>query len=191
MHAPRLFVLVSMNDGVLRHAVQLEAISELDQLLWRSGVAYWLFGGWAVDFHAARVTREHGDIDIAIWADDRARVDTLLRGRAWIHRPEVGENGYTCYERNEIRLEVAFLARGERGEVYTPLLNGRGEWPADSFGDDIAQCHGVRARVVSRESLIADKSIVRSDTVTAANDRADIASLLHATGRSAPPPNER
>jgi hypothetical protein len=28
-------------------------------------IAYWLFGGWAVDFHAGQVTREHGDIDIA------------------------------------------------------------------------------------------------------------------------------
>jgi hypothetical protein len=27
---------------------------------------YWLFGGWAVDFHAGRVTRDHADIDLAV-----------------------------------------------------------------------------------------------------------------------------
>lgn len=169
----------------------LAALAELDQVLPRHDVAYWLFGGWAVDFHAGRVTREHGDIDIAIWSDDQERMATLLLDRAWVHHPEVGEDGYTCYKRNGIRLEVAFLARDERGHVYTPLRNGRGEWPADSFGDDVAQLQGVRARVIGRESLISDKSIVRSDAVTATKDRADIASLLHPVGRPTPPPNER
>ena len=103
----------------------------------------------------------------------------LLLDRAWLHRPASGEDGYTCYERNGIRLEVAFLARDEHGHVYTPLRHGRGEWPADTFGDEVAQLRGVRARVMSRESLIADKSIMRPDTVTAAKDRADVASLLH------------
>jgi aminoglycoside-2''-adenylyltransferase len=164
---------------------QLAALAELDQLLPPCAVDYWLFGGWAVDFHAGRVTREHADIDIAIWADDRERVAALLLDRAWMHRPEAGEDGYTCYERCGVRLEVAFLARDERGLVYTPLRNGRGEWPADSFADDIAQLSGVRggvrARLVSRESLIADKSVIRSDSVTAAKDRADVASLLRRT----------
>jgi Aminoglycoside-2''-adenylyltransferase len=168
----------------------LAALAEVDQLFQRHGVAYWLFGGWAVDFHAGRVTREHGDIDIAIWSTDRERVATLLLGRAWVHREEVGEDGYTCYERNGIRLEVAFLARDGGGHVYTPLRDGRGEWPADSFGDQVAQLRGVRARVIGRESLIADKSIVRFDAVTATKDRADIASLLNPVGRSTPSRNE-
>jgi hypothetical protein len=158
---------------------QLAALAELDQLLPRHDVDYWLFGGWAVDFHAGRVTREHGDIDIAIWSGDRERLAMLLLDRAWVHRPEVGEDGYTRYERNGIRLEVAFLARDERGYVYTPLQDGRGEWPADSFGDEVMQLHAVRARVVGRESLTSDKSIVRSDAMTVAKDRADVASLLH------------
>jgi hypothetical protein len=169
----------------------LAVLAELDQVLRDHGVVYWLFGGWAVDFHAGRVTREHDDIDIAIWSDDRARVATLLHERAWIHRPDAGEDGYTCYERHEVRLEVAFLARDERGQIYTPLQGGRGEWPVDSFGDDVAQLRGVHARVVSSASLIADKSIVRSDTMTAAKDRADIATLLCRVGHSASPPSER
>ena len=147
---------------------QLAALAELDQALSVHGVDYWLFGGWAVDFHAGRVTREHADIDIAIWSDDRERVATLLLDRAWVHRPEAGEDGYTSYDRHGIRLEVAFLARDERGLVYTPLRVGRGEWPAGSLGDEIAQLRGVRARVVGRASLFYDKSVIRSVAVTAA-----------------------
>ena len=97
-----------MSDGVPQHSAHLAILAELDQLLRDHGVAYWLFGGWAVDFHAGRVTREHDDIDIAIWSDDRAQLAALLHERAWIHRPDAGEDGYTCYERNEVRLEVAF-----------------------------------------------------------------------------------
>src|SRR5438094_471562 len=118
---------------------QLAALAELDQLLSLDGIHYWLFGGWAVDFHAGRVTREHADIDVAVWLDDRVRVAALLVDCAWVHRPEAGEDGYTCYERHGVRLEVAFLARAEDGHIYTPLRNGRGEWPAGSFGDEVRQ----------------------------------------------------
>lgn len=157
---------------------QLAALAELDLWLASQDVDYWLFGGWAVDFHAGRITRAHGDIDIAVWSDDSKRLARLLRQRAWVHRPGVGEDGYTCYERDGLQLEIAFLARDEEGNIYTPLRDGRGEWPADSFGDEVAQLLGVRVRVVGRESLIADKSIIRSDAVIAAKDRADLASLM-------------
>jgi len=155
----------------------LTALAELDRLLRSHNVDYWLFGGWAVDFHAGHVTRDHSDIDIAIWSNDQARVSTVLQDSGWAHRPDAGEDGSTCYERSGIRLEVAFLARDEYGVIFTPLENGRGEWPPDSFGDDVAHLRGVEARVVGRASLIADKSIVRSDTAAAAKDRADVASL--------------
>ena len=162
---------------------QLAWIAELNELLSRGGVMYWLFGGWAVDFHAGRVTRDHGDIDVAVWSTDRDRVAKLLLDRAWVHRPEPNEDGYTCYERNGVRLELAFLARDERGHIYTPLQDGRGEWPTDSFGEDVVELRGIRARVVSRESLIADKSVVRTDPVTAAKDRADVVSLIRSPSR--------
>jgi hypothetical protein len=44
---------------------QLDEIRGLDQAFAQAEVAYWLFGGWAVDFHAGRVTRAHSDVDIA------------------------------------------------------------------------------------------------------------------------------
>jgi hypothetical protein len=159
-------------------SLQLAALAEVDQSLSLHEVSYWLFGGWAADFHVGRVTREHADIDMAIWSEDRERATVLLLDRAWIHRPDADEDGYTCYERNGVRLEIAFLARDKHGRVYTPLRNGRGEWPAGSFGEDIAQLDDLCAHVVSRESLIFDKSVIRSDVVTNAKDRADVASLL-------------
>jgi Aminoglycoside-2''-adenylyltransferase len=56
---------------------QLAAVATLDELLGREALDYWLFGGWAVDFHAEEVTRAHDDVDIAAWAGDLGRVSTF------------------------------------------------------------------------------------------------------------------
>lgn len=166
---------------LLTASEQLAALAGLHQLLQTHGVAYWLFGGWAVDFHAGRVTRAHGDLDVAVWSDDRGRLDALLKRQAWAHTPEASEDGYTCYKLGAVRLEVAFLARDDRGCVYTPLREGRGDWPDETFGDDVAELLGVQARLVRRGALIADKSGDRTDPATTAKDRADVQTLTQRT----------
>lgn len=67
------------------------------------------------------------------------------------------------------------------GRVYTPLRDGRAEWPNETFGDDVAELMGIRARVISLRALVADKSVVREDPATAAKDRADLLSLAGRT----------
>jgi Aminoglycoside-2''-adenylyltransferase len=156
---------------------QLAILADLDNHFQLQQIPYWLFGGWAVDFHVGRITRAHGDLDIAVWWADRDRLAVLLASRQWVHRPDADEDGYTCYERNGIRLEIAFIARDPDGIVYTPLVNGRADWPLTAFGNDVRRLLGVQARVVSREALIADKSVVRDDSVTDTKDRADLLSL--------------
>jgi hypothetical protein len=153
---------------------QLTALAEVDRLLETHEIEYWLFGGWAVDFHAGRVTRAHDDLDLAVWVDDLALVTDLLVTHGWRRSPEAGEDGYTAFARGNVRLELAFLARDEDGQAYTPLRDGgRGEWPAGAFEDSIAELGGVRARVVSLDALRTDKAEVRDDAIVAAKDRAD------------------
>ena len=156
----------------------LQSLSRLHDLFGREGIAYWLFGGWAVDFYAGEITRPHADLDVAVWATDRGRIATLLTSGGWTHAPEPGEDGSTGYERGGVRLELAFLAESEMGEIYTPLLEGRGAWPEGAFGEDIAELEGVRARVISLDALKSDKSEIREDPVVAEKDRADLATLL-------------
>lgn len=160
---------------------QLAAIGRLDDLLSGHGIEYWLFGGWAVDFHAGRVTRAHADLDVAVWSEDRARVAATLAADGWRHTPEADEDGYTVYHRSEARLEVAFLARDDDGQVYTPLRDGRGTWADGAFENDVAELHGVRARIISLGALKAEKGQVHEDPVAAAKDRADLATLARRT----------
>jgi hypothetical protein len=158
-------------------AAQLRTIGWVHTVLSGQGIDYWLFGGWAVDFHARRVTRDHADVDISIWAADMDRVRGLLEGEGWSHVPESEEDGYTGYERGDVRLELAFLEQDDGGTVYTPLREGRGDWPAGSFGDDEAEVAGVIARVVGLTALLEDKSGPRLDQVAADKDRVDVAVL--------------
>jgi hypothetical protein len=156
---------------------QLATLGSICDLLDRQGIEYWLFGGWAVDFHAGRPSRAHDDLDLAVWAVDHSRIAGLLMSEGWAHAPEPGEDGYTGYERGGVRLEVAFLERSEDGEIYTPLEIGRGTWPGDAFGEDVRELGGVRARVIGLGALRADKSEAHDDPRVAAKDRADLATL--------------
>lgn len=154
-------------------AGQLAALKSLHELLERHGIEYWLFGGWAVDFHVGAVTRGHVDIDIAVWQSDKDRIAKLLATDFWTHAPEPDEDGYTAYEREGVRLEVAFLDRACSGEVFTPLLEGQGSWPPGAFEDDVAEMLGTRARIISLSALKVDKFERRDDPAVAAKDRLD------------------
>ena len=156
---------------------QLDALARVLRLLGDSAIESWLFGGWAVDFHLGAVTRAHADLDLAVWASDLERIAALLLGDGWSHAPEEGEDGYTGYERQGVRLELAFLARLEDGRVCTPLRDGFASWPADAFGDEIGELSGVRARVIGLRALREEKAARHDDPVVAAKDRADLSAL--------------
>jgi Aminoglycoside-2''-adenylyltransferase len=156
---------------------QLAALASIHELLEAGGIDYWLFGGWAVDFHAGNVSRPHDDLDLAVWSKDHDRIAALLATDGWSHAPEEGEDGYTGYERGDVRLELAFLARDTNGAIYTPLEEGRGTWPEGSFGDHVAELRGVHARVIGFEALRVEKSAVHDDPHVAAKDRGDLATL--------------
>ena len=159
-------------------AAQLAAIGGLYGLLEQRGIDAWLFGGWAVDFRAGRVTRTHDDIDIAIRQADIGSVEGLLREQGWDRNAQPGEDGYATYRRGEVNLDLAFMARDADGVVYTPLAQGRGEWSVGAFDDtEAVVLFGVCAKVVSIDSLLADKSERRDEETADRKDRADVAVL--------------
>jgi hypothetical protein len=65
---------------------QLAALARLHEQLERHGIEYWLFGGWAVDFHAGSVTRPHDDLDIAVWQKRLWDSCDAIRLPGWAHR---------------------------------------------------------------------------------------------------------
>ncbi|HYY03127.1 MAG TPA: nucleotidyltransferase family protein [Gaiellaceae bacterium] len=160
---------------------QLSALARVSALFERDGIEYWLFGGWAVDFYAGRVTREHDDLDLAVWLADLPRISKLLEGDGWVHAPEPDEDGGTGYENGGVRLELTYLVRDDRGSVFTPLRGGRAAWSGDALAADAAELLGVRARIVGLASLTSGKERARDDPEDAAKDRADARVLAQLT----------
>jgi hypothetical protein len=156
---------------------QLKGIEEIHRILTARRLPYWLFGGWAVDFHAGRVTRPHSDIDVAVWLSDLDEARAVLEGTRWRTVTDRLTDGYVTLERGGVVTEVAVLARDDDGVIYTPVAGGRGDWPDGSFGPDVATLDGITAHVVSRASLIIDKSEPKGRPESAAKDAADIATL--------------
>ena len=154
-------------------ARQLAALADVDRLLREERLDYWLFGGWAVDFYAGRVTRPHFDVDIAIWLEALPLLDAALRSSGWRHAPDPEEDGGTGYERGGVRLELTYLVRREDGTVVTPLRDFEATWPEGAFGADTRELGGVRARLVSLDALAEGKASPRDDPDDAAKDRAD------------------
>jgi Aminoglycoside-2''-adenylyltransferase len=163
-----------MNEPGDRSEPQLSALAGVDALLSAATIDYWLFGGWAVDFHAGTVTRPHDDVDIAVWLDDHARIAELLEARGWRHAPYPDEDGGTGYERDGVRLELTFLVRREDERLYMPFGSGYVRWPDETLPGSEVEVLGTRARVVGLAALAEMKSSPREDADDAEKDRADL-----------------
>ena len=161
---------------------QLSALARVNDLLGEAEIAYWLFGGWAVDFYAGSVTRPHDDLDAAVWLDDLPQIATLLEADGWHHAPEEGEDGGTGYEQGAVRLELTYLVRGEDGGTYTPMSHGHAAWSEEALSEDVRELGGVSARLVALAPLVRGKSSPRDDPDDAAKDRADFEALSRLGG---------
>jgi hypothetical protein len=159
-----------------RAQAQLRALAEVASELEASKIDYWLFGGWAVDFHAGRMTRAHDDVDVAVWFDDVSRIDRLLRDTGWTHVPSPSDDGGTGYERGGVRLELTFLVRRD-GTVVIPLRRGDAAWPDPALEGSTLELLGTSARAMTLEALWRTKSPPRSDPDDEPKDRADSAVL--------------
>ncbi len=169
---------------------QLDALRDVVAAFDAAGIEHWLFGGWAVDFHAGTMTREHGDLDLGIWLDDMPRIGEVLAAGGWIdlHDPDV--DGGKAFGRGAVRLELTYLYRDADGETYTPLLDGtRGRWTDQALADEVGELDGVRCRVVSLASMLWMKEPGRrNDPEEAEKDAADYEVLRGLQQRRDPAP---
>ena len=163
-------------------SLQLSALARVNYLLGEAGIAYWLFGGWAVDFYAGSFTRAHDDVDVAVWLDDVPRIAALLEAEGWHHAPEEGEDGGTGYEQGAVRLELTYLVGGDDGRVFTPMRDGQATWSEEALADDVRELNGVNARLIALAPLTRGKSSPRDDPEEAAKDRADFRELSRLGG---------
>ena len=134
---------------------QLVLLNELTALLDDAHVRFWLRGGWALDFHAGRITRGHGDIDLVARPRQRFRIRKILE-----------ENGYRVerladfasihFSKRGQEMSLAFTWKGEKARSLTP---GREfwPWPEDAFSNRRHTLHGIACRAMSLACLLGEK----------------------------------
>ena len=133
---------------------QLGLIDEIARTLDAGRIRFWLRGGWAVDFHLGRITREHADVDLVTWLRHRTRVRDLLVERGFAVVPGCPEPQLVLAKRGD-EASFVFVAR-LGGRVVVP---GYEAWPfiPGSFPTAPKTLGGVRARVLSAKSLLHEK----------------------------------
>jgi hypothetical protein len=136
---------------------QLGALAETTRLLADAGVEHWLFGGWAVDFHAGRISREHSDLDVVLRGTDHPQALALLREAGWEERAYEFPAEGSRHERGGVRLELTLVDRGSDGSWRTPGRWVDYPWPPDPFGATTRTLAGVTCPVVELGALIALK----------------------------------
>jgi hypothetical protein len=156
---------------------QLAELADLIRLLDAEGVDYWLFGGWAVDFWVGAVTRSHGDIDLAVWLDDRDAIDAALQARGWRRTPVSDESVGAGYRQHGILTELTFVVADDDGRIFLPFAAQHVLWSTDPFGQPRRTLNGVDCRTIPLKLLLAGKSAPREDPDDAAKDRADYQAL--------------
>ncbi len=136
-------------------SAQIELLREISQLLGQAHIRFWLRGGWALDFHAGRITRAHGDIDLVSRFRNRARIRRLLEGRGY-RVERLADLASIHFSKRGQDLSVAFIWTDEMARTVTP---GREfwPWPDDAFTDRRYALEGVSCRAMSLESLLEEK----------------------------------
>ena len=171
---------------------QLDVIATTTKDFVRAGIVHWLIGGWAVDFHLGRVSRNHSDIDVALWVTDRDLATRVLTRRGFRLDHSRSSDGVELFVDSVEHVEVTYIGLAADGSVVTP---GFEHWPYQprSFGDEERTLRGVRAPVMSAAALLDTKRGWQREMgdPLRPHDLADIDELRAIAGRRRRPPPHR
>ena len=134
-------------------AVIAEAVAGLEE----RQLSCWLAGGWAVDFLIGRVTREHRDVDIVIWAADASAATDALRD-AGFNLQQARAPELIHFERNGVPVTLSFVEREADGTLVTPGKWRDWPWPPDSLSAPLGRIGSLTIPIVSLASQLETKS---------------------------------
>jgi hypothetical protein len=137
---------------------QFDLIREIAAALDGAGIAWWLFGGWGMDFHAGRITRDHDDIEIFSWKHDASAVRLALTAAEFTHVPGLYPDECQTFLKCGQEIGFWFLVRNEGGAIHTPGRWADWPWAAGAFDSDPLTLAGVTARAMSIEGLLDIKT---------------------------------
>jgi len=137
-----------------RNDNQLALIDEIGRLLGEAAIRFWLRGGWAVDFHLGRLTRQHADIDLVVWFRHRERIRRILTSQGFSEVPGYRPPQLVLENYGE-ETSFLFVTRCD-GAIVVP---GYEAWPLrpGALRNQPTTFRNVSARLVSVEELLEEK----------------------------------
>jgi hypothetical protein len=143
-------------SGGDRSAQQLVTLAEVSAELRRADVDHWLGGGWAIDFHAGRVSRAHSDVDFVVPLRQRDLLSRVLTGVGFAPRTSDDPDAVQTFVRGGVSVEVTFIVEGPDGTVITP---GYEDWPWLAGAFDLCEVEfgGIRIHAVAPAALLDTK----------------------------------
>jgi Aminoglycoside-2''-adenylyltransferase len=165
----------------------LALIREFARIAASLDVAFWLRGGWAMDFFLGRVTRPHEDVDVFVWVVDVARLAAALEAKAFVEIAGPPPERQRNFARDGVEFHITLLERKPSGAVFTAAAPSDWEpWPAGMLEAAVGRIGDISAPIVSPESQVDVKKKFRDwrpDLPEREKDRADI-EVLEAALRS-------
>ena len=143
-----------MNDAT---AIQLRLIGEIREALDTAGVAWWWYGGWAMDFHAGEVTRDHSDIEVFVWRRDAKVTSAAITAAGFAAPPGLYPDEAQPFLKDAQEVGVWYLIRDADDQICTPGRWADWPWAPGSFDAPRAQLGDIEAPVMSVEGLLAMK----------------------------------
>ena len=135
---------------------QLGHLQETHNLLKAARIPHWLAGGWAIDFLVGRVTRQHSDVDFAIWKDDWRRVEALLLAHEFTLRANEFPDETGRLVHKGTHFEFYLLQKNAAGDI---VVGGRWtDWPfLDDCWNATGCLQGLLVQVMSPKNLLDGK----------------------------------
>jgi hypothetical protein len=93
-----------------------------------------LGGGWAVDAWLGEITREHGDVDIIVFAEDHGAVFGQFRGWQLANHPNLPDDGNAPWQGERLVYPDHLHGRVECGE---PVPAGGALWAEQGWHLDV------------------------------------------------------
>jgi hypothetical protein len=120
-------------------AAEVKVLLEVTEALSRLRAPFYFAGGWAIDLHLGRVTREHGDVDVLVMRSDQSQLHTALPEftlEKIIPHPEGIKNrgtvaDWTAGERLELPVhQINVYRRGATEPAFQVMLaeSSDGDW---------------------------------------------------------------
>lgn len=123
-----------------------EQVTRIGDLMSTFASDWFLCGGWAADSWLGRQTRDHHDLDIAIFQEDQAALYDHLRGWRLVgHDNSVDDDSKELWDARWLELPAHIHAHSEDGFQLEIIVNGRagGEWvlnDAPRIARPLAEC---------------------------------------------------